>query len=114
MPAHVQFSLEESLSAGKFAASTVGDPGAQGAGVTGTQGIGVNTPNAAAVAAITAGLLGELHIPKGGIFAAGLLSMILAIGMDVVILLTGGTCKAPGAAPKLHCSIAPPHTLYPI
>ncbi len=44
---------------------TVGEPGVQGVTVTGTQGIGVRTPNAADVAEATAGLLMELHIPKG-------------------------------------------------
>lgn len=59
---------------------TVGAPGAHGAGVTGTQGMGVNTPKAAAVAAATVGLEGELHIPKGGMLTIGLPSMMVAAG----------------------------------
>jgi len=109
-PDHIQFSLDASLTAGAFATVTVLDPGAQGERVAGTQGAGVNTPKAADVAAITAGLLGALHIPKGGMFKAGLLSIILAMGMEVVTLFSRATCKAPGAAPKLHCNVAPPHT----
>ncbi len=51
----MQFSFEVSFNAGILAMVTVGDPGAHGVGVTGMQGIGVNTPNAAAVAAATIG-----------------------------------------------------------
>ena len=51
--------------------STVGAPGIHGAAVAGTQGIGVKTPSAAAVAAITVGLQGLEHIPKVGIFVMG-------------------------------------------
>ena len=83
-PAQVHINLEELLRAGIFPMRTVGDPGTQGAGVTGTQGIGVKTPRAAAVAAATAGLASELHIPKGKMFTMGLLSMILASGVWVI------------------------------
>ena len=48
---------------------TFGEPGAQGAGI---QGAGVKTPESAVVAAIRAGLVGALHISKGGIFVAGI------------------------------------------
>ena len=51
---------------------TVGEPGAQGVGVTGTHGIGVRTPSAAAVAAATVGLEGELHMPNGAMFTIGI------------------------------------------
>jgi len=57
---------------------TVGEPGAHGATVTGIQGIGVNTPNAAAVALATTGLAIDVHILKGKILTIGLLSSILA------------------------------------
>ena len=50
---------------------TIGEPGAQGAGVTGTHGIGVNTPKAAAVADATAGLAMDMHMPKGGMLVIG-------------------------------------------
>ena len=52
----------------------VGTPGAQGISANGAHGAGVNTPAFAAVAAMTAGLFGQLHIPKVG----SLLSMIVA------------------------------------
>jgi hypothetical protein len=106
--------LELLLRAGILATITVGAPGAQGAAVTGMQGIGVNTPKAAAVAAATIGLDGELHIPKGIMFTIGLLSIILAMGIEVMTRLAGSTFKVPGAAPKLHWSMAPPQTRIPI
>jgi hypothetical protein len=59
------------LRVGIFANKTVGAPGTQGAAVAGIQGIGVNTPIAAAVAAATVGLAGELHTPKGSMFSIG-------------------------------------------
>jgi hypothetical protein len=93
-----------------FAIRTVGEPGIHGAVVTGMQGIGVSTPIAAAVAAATVGFEGEVHMAKGMMFMNGLLSMILAIGMAVLTLLIGRTFKEPGANPKLHFNIAPPHT----
>jgi hypothetical protein len=86
-------------------------PTTQGAGVTGTQGIGVKTPKAAAVAAATVGFDGELHMPKGGIFKIGLLSMMLAAGgPPVMVRFCGKTTRLLGATPKLHWSIAPIQT----
>jgi hypothetical protein len=106
----LHINVEELLRAGIFPMSTVGDPGVQGAGVTGIQGIGVKTPKAADVAAATVGLASELHIPKGIMFTMGMLSMILASGVCVITLFFGRTTRELGAAPKLHCSIAPIHT----
>lgn len=71
-PPQVHISLEVLLSAGMLPNSTVGAPGTQGAGVTGIQGIGVSTPNAAAVAAATVGLAGDVHIPNGRILTIGI------------------------------------------
>jgi hypothetical protein len=83
---------------------TVAAPGTHGDAVTGIQGCGD-------IAAATAGLAGEVHIPKGAIFTMGLLSIMVAMGCDVVItILSGKTVNVPGAAPKLHCSVAPLHT----
>jgi len=90
--------------------STVGEPGAQGAGVTGIQGIGVNTPNAAAVAEATIGFANELHIPKGGMFIIGTLSMILAAGGPCPNTVGTATTSVLGATPKLHIIIAPIET----
>jgi hypothetical protein len=93
---------------------TVGAPTIHGAVVTGMQGMGVSTPSAAAVAAATVGLEGLLHMPKGGIFTMGLLSMMFAAGEPVNTLFAGRTTKLLGATPKLHCIIAPMHTCIPI
>jgi hypothetical protein len=79
-PPHEHINLELLLSAGIFPISTVGDPGAHGAGVTGTHGMGVSTPSAAAVAAATVGLEGLLHMPNGGMLTMGALSMMVAAG----------------------------------
>jgi hypothetical protein len=78
-PAQVHMHFEELLRPGAPPTNTVGIPGAQGA-VTGTHGPGTGAPKAAARAAMTAGLAGELHIPKGTMFTNGLLSRMLAIG----------------------------------
>ena len=113
-PPQLHMHLEVFVKAGMLPIWTVGEPGAHGAAMTGTQGAGVNTPSLAAVAAATAGLDIVWHMPKGNMFTMGLLSMILAIGMVVVTRLTGKTISVLGATPKLHCSVAPPHTTCPI
>lgn len=71
-PVHKQRQVLVSFSAGMLPIITVGEPGIHGAGIAGTQGIGVKTPAAAVVAVITAGLVGELHIPNGGMLTMGL------------------------------------------
>ncbi len=110
IPPHVHINFELLLSAGIPPINMVGDPGTHGAKVTGIQGMGVNTPSAAAVAAATVGFEGEVHIANGMMLANGLLSIILAIGIAVLTLLTGRTVNEHGAKPKLHFKIAPPHT----
>lgn len=71
-PAHMHMQVDESFRATLPLIAMVGEPGVQGAGVRGTQGAGVNTPSLAAVAAITTGLVGAEHRPKGLIFTMGL------------------------------------------
>jgi hypothetical protein len=93
-----------------LAIRTVGEPGTHGAGITGMHGIGVNTPNAAAVADATVGFANDEHMPNGIMFTIGLLSMMLASGVTVSVLFAGNTTSELGAAPKLHCNIAPMHT----
>ncbi len=110
MPPYAHISLEVLLRAGLPPTSTVGDPGAQGAGITGMQGMGVRTPIAAAVAEATAGLAGFVHIPKGMTFTSGILSMIVATGVLETTLATGRTLSVDGAIPKLHTVMAPPQT----
>ena len=109
-PAHRHMSFELLSKAGMLPSITVGSPGTQGAGVAGTQGMGVKTPRAAAVAAITVGLDGELHIPKGAILTMGTLSMMVAAGVPVLTMAVGRTVSGVGATPKLHCNIAPIQT----
>jgi hypothetical protein len=70
---HMHWSL--SMSAARPPTVTVAEPGVQGLVVFGMHGAGVWTPRAAAVAAMTAGSLGELHIPNVGMFVIGLKSM---------------------------------------
>lgn len=81
VPANAHMHLLVLFNAGMLAMVTVADPGTQGAGITGVHGIGVSTPSAAAVAAATAGLAGDLHIPKGKMLTNGLLSIIFAAGL---------------------------------
>lgn len=114
IPPHVHINFELLLRDGIPATRTVGEPGIHGAVVTGMQGMGVSTPIAAAVAAATVGFEGEMHIEKGRILTKGLLSMILAIGIAVLTLFKGRTVNELGDTPKLHLSIAPPHTAIPI
>lgn len=95
------------LSAGKLPIMTVGEPGAQGAAVTGIQGIGVSTPIAAAVADATVGFASDMQTPNGGMFAMGLLSMIVAAGVPA---MTVGACSALrtlGATPNVHIIVHP-------
>ena len=92
----------ELLTAGKLPIKTVGLPGIQGLTMMGTQGMGVKAPRAAAVAAMTWGLVGDEHIAKGGMFKKGTLSMMLAVGEGAKVRFVGNTESALGAAPKLH------------
>ena len=109
-PPQVQASLQFASRARTTPILIAGDPGAQGAGVAGTQGIGVRTPKAAVVAEATAGFAGEVHMPKGGTLAIGLLSAMVAAGVPVRMPLTGGMASTEGVVPRLHCKVAPAHT----
>jgi hypothetical protein len=100
--------LELLSRAGILPIRVVGAPGAQGAAITGMQGIGVRTPRAAVVAVATVGLASDIHIPKVGMLAIGLLSIILAAGMfPTRVLLVGATINEAGATPKEHIINAP-------
>lgn len=106
-------STEVLFKAGILPTSTVGDPGIQGAAVAGTQGTGVGVPIAAAVADMKAGLVGDMHIPKGGMFTIGLWSMILAAGwLPVITRFCGSTMRVvvPGGTANMHFNIAPLQT----
>jgi len=108
-PPQVHIHLLLLFKAGNAPSNTVGDPGTQGATVTGTQGMGVNTPRAAAVAAITEGLAAEVHIPKGRMFTIGAKSIMLAANGPPAIVggPLGITINELGAIPKEHCNVAP-------
>jgi hypothetical protein len=98
----------ELLSAGLLAINTVGEPGTHGAVVFGIHGIGVNTPSAAAVADATVGLAMDMHIPNGGMFSRGFMSMMVAAGILLhITLFAGNTVNVPGAIPNVHIIIAP-------
>ena len=64
-----------------------------------------------AVAAATVGFDGDEHMPNGSTFTIGLLSMMFAAsGPPAIVRFCGNTTSVLGAAPKLHCSVAPMHT----
>jgi hypothetical protein len=106
-PNQVHINLDVLFKVGNVPSKTNGFPGTQGATVTGIQGMGVKTPRAAAVAAITAGFVGAEHMPNGTILTIGLLSIILAAGMfPAKTRAIGKTIMEDGATPKVHCSMA--------
>ena len=103
------------VSAGAPCTSTCGKPGIHGDTMAGMQGIGVKTPMAAAVAAITSGLVGAEHMPKEGMLTKGTKSVMFAFGRpDSKTVLTGSTDSGPGAIPKLQVNKAPAVTKEPI
>jgi hypothetical protein len=111
-PPHMHMQVQVLFSAGTLPIRTVGDPGVQGAVVTGMQGMGVSTPKAAAVAAATAGLAGDMHIPKGGMFTSGWLSIMVPAGVPHRGLFVGNTFNVLGATPNGHINIAPETTSW--
>jgi hypothetical protein len=107
-PSHEHKQVDALFSALILPYDTAGAPGFQGVVVAGTHAIGVSTPSAAAVAVITAGLVGLEHMPKGAMFSVGTKSMIVAAGiLEQLTLRTGKTVSVEGAAPKLHARAAP-------
>ena len=102
------------ISAGEFI-TIVFPGGAHDAVISGTHGIGVSTPQAAAVADATVGLLIDWHMPNDIIFVIGIMSVTLAMSMLPHLGLVGTvTISVDGDIPKVHCSIAPAHTKFPI
>ena len=80
MPPQAQLAMQELLRAGMPPIITVGEPGFHGPAGTGMQGIGVRTPSAAAVAAATCGFDNDWHMPNGGMFMFGTMSITLPAG----------------------------------
>lgn len=109
-PPQAHMALESLVRAGFPPMSTVGLPGTHGPGMTGMQGMGVNTPIAAAVAAATVGFAIEVQVAKGGMFTIGIWSKTEARAWLDMTLAAGSTLRTEGAAPKVHCMAAPPHT----
>src|SRR5579859_4913985 len=92
-----------------------GSGGSHGSAVAGTHGAGVNTPDAAEVAAMTAGFEGELHIPNDAMFVSGTKSLIVArrtAGAGAVATCGGPgiTVSAAGVVPISHIICAPSAT----
>jgi hypothetical protein len=74
-----------------------------GAVIAGTHGIGVNTPNAAVVAAATVGFESVEHIPNDAMLSIGTKSIIVAAGIPQTKNGTlGRTTSGHGAAPNEH------------
>lgn len=100
-PPQLHIHLLVLLSAGLFPTRTIGDPGAHGAAHAGTQGAGVGVPIAAAVAAITAGFAGQLHIPN--VIGSFGISIIVASGIvPPSAVVCDVTVSGDGAAPNVH------------
>src|SRR6478752_4342947 len=110
-PPHMHISLSTFCSTGSFTTITLGGlVGIQGAAVAGTQGIGTSAPSAAAVAAATVGFARLEQTPNGMMFSSGTESVMLATGAPAKTWPVGKTINADGAAPKLHCRVAPAQT----
>ena len=109
-PAQAHMHVLVLLTVGRLPTNTVGLPGSQGVTMLGTHGIGVKTPKAAAVAAMTCGFAGDEQMPNGTTLRKGLLSMTLATGVVDKTRLIGRTDSGVGAAPKLHLIVVPAGT----
>lgn len=106
-PPQVHMHIDVLSRIGILPAVTVGEPGVHGAAVMGMHGIGVSTPKAAAVAAATSGLAGEVHMPNGMMFTIGAKSMMLAAFiLPAVTRVAGGTISSDGAIPIVHINCA--------
>ena len=68
-PAYAHISLQSLVRQGLPSTRTFGFVGIHVPAGIGIHGWGVSTPSAAAVAAATAGLANDVHIPKGPMFA---------------------------------------------
>ena len=87
-----------------------GSGGDHGSAVAGTHGAGVNAPDLAAVAAATAGLAGELHIPNVLMFVIGMKSLTVArstAGTGEV-----ATCGGPGTTVRGDAVVPISHIIW--
>ncbi len=77
--------------------------------------MGVKTPIAAAVAAITVGLVGAEHMPNDAILMMGAKSVMLAFGLPLSITVrAGSTTSGQGVSPKVQVIMAPVVTKPPM
>lgn len=114
-PLHMHWHVQLSSSAGDPSTFIIALPGAQGAVTAGTQGIGVSVPMAADVACATWGLFIVWHSPKGSMLVFGTLSSIVAMSILPHFGRIGTlTVSDDGVVPKVHWSIAPVVTSFPI
>ncbi len=108
VPAQAHWHVDPAVNTGTPAETTFVEPGCHGPVGTGMHGIGVRTPIAADVAAATAGFAGETHIPNGGMFATGSVSMIFATSCPPAVTgePVGIAVRGAGVAPIVHDSMA--------
>jgi hypothetical protein len=102
--------VEAFVRAGTPLIADVTEPGVHGETIAGTHGWGVSTPNAAVVAAATAGFARLTHIPKLGMLVPGAKSMMVQAGA-VATTGPGVALMTDGNVPIEHFSCAPVVTL---
>ena len=114
-PSHVHMVRLSLVSAGKPWTKTGGWPGIHGETIAGVHGAGVGTPIAAAVSAMTNGLVGAVHMPNEGILVKGAKSMIFAFGLPLnKTVRDGSTTSGQGTSPNEQANMAPAVTKVPI
>jgi hypothetical protein len=107
-PPHIHMLRQLLVRAGMFSTNTSAFPGIHGVVIAGMQGAGVGTPMAAAVAEMTAGFMGDEHMPKDEILVPGAKSLIFSFGMfDKNTFREGFAINGHGAIPKEQVIIAP-------
>lgn len=107
-PPQAHMHWEPIVSAGVPATTVRSAPGTHVPTTAGTHGMGVNTPSAAVVAAATMGLARLIHIPNGGTFSIGTVSVVTAAGLPSISTRgMGSAFNVDGAAPKVHWMRAP-------
>ena len=104
-PPRAQGHVQLLVTTGSPPTFTLIEPGSQAVG-TGVQGTGVGVPSAAAVAAINAGFVGLWHMPKGGMFIPGTVSVTTAIGIPLPVVGRIAVSVL-GAKPNVQLNIAP-------
>lgn len=109
-PPQVHTHLQSLVRAAMLLIFTATAPGTHGATVTGTHGMG--EPRAA----MTVGLLGEVHMPKGGMLAIGMKSITVPAMAPPALTMPpfGIGMNDDGATPNEHIIMAPCVTFWPM